>query len=783
MKGKFYLYVVVIFFFNAIYAQHFNPPVPLNSTGYSGTGANIDVVYHRCDWTIDPRTGKNVAGTVTTYFKTAQANVSAISFDLNKASFNNGSLVVTYHGIACTKSFPASGAVNILNITLPSAIAATNTLDSIVITYAGTPPSVSGAAQGYQASGTTGNGGTRYVTSLSESFEDRDWWPCKADMQDKIDSMDIIVNVPWATATSDTFWVATNGVLLDSTITGSNRKFTFKTRYPIASYLVCISVGKFTRYHRTVNVNGTNTPVVYYLLRNTSNQSTKVATMDQINPVLVAFSNKFGDYPFKLEKHGFYDGLLGAGGMEHQTFSAIATSSFNIKTLTHELMHQWFGDNVTFATWNDLWLAEGFARYSEALAPELVSGLGYTAYSERNSIKNAALGLSAQSAWIPNSSMSSSNLIWNSNYGSTVYERGAMIVSMLRAMSGDTKFFQACTNYQTSLKGKAATADSLKNYFNAVLGIDISEFFNDYAGGSGSGTTAVGGIGNPINVVNWNTPVAKKLVLQMGTQTKTGGSNVSYFNGPVVVHATNAASGWTKDTTIVLFDWGGGTISYAGNGISVPNSGFLSYDLSFTPTNLFYDDSARTMTTGSTNKLSTLAASILNFTARKIITGNETSLSIFTTEPITKVEIQKSANGSDFVTAGQMDLFNTNNQVADYRFNDPVPFSPETFYRAKVYYSSGEHFTNIAKVQSLPGKGLIVTPNPAAGNVKIMFNNAGSEEAVIKITNADGKLVFEAKTKKDFIDYNVSSLLSGIYLVSIVQNGTLSETNRLIVQH
>ena len=103
--------------------------------------------------------------------------------------------------------------------------------------------------------------------------------------------------------------------------------------------------------------------------------------------------------------------------------------------------------------------------------------LGYNAYSILNSYKSSALGLITASTWIPNGNIGNSDLIWNSNYGSTVYERCCMVVSMLRALSGDAKFFEACTNYQTSLKGKSATTDSLKNHFNAVLGIDISEFF------------------------------------------------------------------------------------------------------------------------------------------------------------------------------------------------------------------------------------------------------------------------------------------------------------------
>ncbi|MBK8609785.1 MAG: hypothetical protein IPL84_07510 [Chitinophagaceae bacterium] len=447
MKRKLYPFILFSLLSLGCAAQHslrkptanrFGAPGVENSTGYSGTGANIDVVYYRCDWTIDPSDAtKNISGTVTTYFKTTAANVAAITLDLRKSAFNNAALVPKYHGVTCSNSFPVAGNVNILTLNLPAIIVTAGTLDSISITYSGTPPAVSGQAEGYQRGESPAGSGNWYIYTLSETYEDKDWWPCKADMQDKADSVDINVTVPNA------YWVATNGKLVDSAINGAYRTFRYQHRYPIATYLIGLGIAKYNRHHRgTVNIAGTNVPVMYYTYPNMTGATltNALSKMDVSKTELAVFSDKFGPYPFASEKHGYYQHGWG-GGIEHQTFSGMSSGSMQSwSIIAHELGHQWFGDKVTFSTWNHLWLAEGFAKYAEVLAAELVPATGANPVTHLGSIKATARATNTTPVLLSAASIASSNTMWTAANDNAVYQRGAMIVSMLRTMMGIPDF-------------------------------------------------------------------------------------------------------------------------------------------------------------------------------------------------------------------------------------------------------------------------------------------------------------------------------------------------------
>lgn len=743
------------------------------TTGYSGTGANIDIRHHRFEWTLNPGSGRTIAGTVTTYFVTTQNNVSLITFDLTKTSFNNGSLVVKYHNSTAGVgvSFPTSGNVNILRITLPVTLPI-NTLDSVSITYAGTPPTFSTYGEGMDLKSITGLGPAIYT--LAESYGDDDFWPCKADMQDKIDSVTFVITTPSA------YRAAANGALISDVTAAGNRIMTYKHNYPIASYLVAIGVAQYTVYNRTpVTIGGTSVPVVYYIGSGRTPTAGNLATMDYCRDQLVAFSNVFGDYPFKNEKYGMYEFGWG-GGMEHQTFSAMSWGSMTSwSVVAHELAHQWFGDKVTFSTWNHLWLAEGFARYSEALAAELVPAMGQNPSSVRSNFKSTANDATnrAYSCYLPNASIVNSNTIWNSAYGTTVYERGAMVVSMLRMLLGDAKFFEACRNYLSdpALAYRSATTDDLRIHMqNAAGGYDLTPFFNSYVYGNGYPSYNA--------KIGWAKNGTNRITLQVTSQTKSTGSTVAYYYTPIVLRVQGALV--SQDTTIVVYDQNG-QISRAGNGIGAPVAGnIISFNLNFDPVTVTFDPYNQTLAMGSTAMNSVLDVKLLDFVLQQQPVGNLLQVAVSDEDnELQEVILQRSTDGIHFTDAGSMIKLPVTGLISKYNYTDHLPVSPVTYYRVKLETADQVQYSKILRADQDLYTRKLVYPNPVSDELYLRWTGTAGQSAIVTLAGLDGRQLYQETVTADHHVIAVKRIPAGTYLVQVRSGNRMLLSQQVVIRH
>jgi hypothetical protein len=314
-----------------------------------------------------------------------------------------------------------------------------------------------------------------YTYTVSEPFHSYLWWPCKQDLEDKADSAWINIT------TESTNLVASNGILKKETVANGKTRFEWKTNYPIAYYLITFSTGPYIPYETHANLVGVSSPILiqtYVYDQNYLNDNK--SEIDKTAKLIELFSEKFGPYPFAKEKYGHYTAPCNLGALENQTMTMMNGYSFNL--IAHELSHQWFGNNVTCANWQDIWLHEGFASYAESLANEFLVSKSEGINVIKND-QNSALSSPDNCAYVPTSSLLDPFAIFD---GPNSYSKGATVLHMLRfEMGSDASFFSLLKEFHTKFSGKIATTDSLKNFVNKYTSKDYTTFFNQWIYGSG----------------------------------------------------------------------------------------------------------------------------------------------------------------------------------------------------------------------------------------------------------------------------------------------------------
>ena len=430
-----------------------------NYTSSRELTGDYDAIYHRLEFQVDPAI-LYINGTVTTYFESKEDGFSDLFFDLSDSLTVND---VQYHGTSVAFSQPGD---HLLEITLPAALNAA-TLDSVTIIYEGKPYSTDGSFQ----VGAHGIDLTPVMWTLSEPYGSRDWWPCKHDLTDKIDSVDIIVTAP------EVYRSASNGSLVKEEIIGTDRVMTWKHRYKIPAYLVAFAVTDYVTFTDYVHLESGDSIMIMHM----AYPEKVIAWEDKLDETMLYmqyFSETFGIYPFHLEKYGHANFGWG-GGMEHQTMSFMGGASKLL--IAHELAHQWFGDKVTCGSWEDLWLNESFATYLTELTIETFeSEEDWQTHKENYNTSVTFLG--DGSVYIPDTT----SVARMFNFRLT-YQKGSIVLRMLRWKIGDEAFFQGCYNYINDPNlayGYARTPDFIA-HMEAASGEDLTEFFADWFYGEG----------------------------------------------------------------------------------------------------------------------------------------------------------------------------------------------------------------------------------------------------------------------------------------------------------
>ncbi|MCB0190108.1 MAG: M1 family metallopeptidase, partial [Caldilineaceae bacterium] len=318
-----------------------DPLFPLEGNG------GIDVQHYLLDIAWDAST-QAIAAEATLTISPTQT-LSAFDLDFHGLSIDD----VTVDGTAA--SFARSD--DELTITLLENVEVGEEF-VVTIAYNGTPDEVVGSVgSGWQA---TDDG----AFVLAEPIGAKNWFPSNNHPADKA-SYTLQVTVPTG------YQVAANGVLSDSSINGEvnggTQTYTFAADAPIATYLVTVAIGRFDVEEST---SSGGIPIVNYLFADGTAENR--APFAHQGEMLDFFSTRFGPYPFNVAGAIQIGQGLGVA-LETQT-RPIYGAETSVNTVAHELAHQWFGNDVSLATWDLTWLKESFATYGEWLWQEESEG-------------------------------------------------------------------------------------------------------------------------------------------------------------------------------------------------------------------------------------------------------------------------------------------------------------------------------------------------------------------------------------------------------------------------
>jgi hypothetical protein len=331
----------------------------------------------------------------------------------------------------------------------------------ILVVYDGQPVSL-----GFGSINFTTRGGHPLVFTLSEPWYAYTWWPAKDDNSDKATGQ-FKITVP------DTLTVASNGTLLSVDDVGGGRlRYDWLTGYQTATYLFSFSAAFYTTFSDTYVYEGGSMPVDFFIFPDADSTPNRQAWLKVVD-MLPVMSGVFGLYPFIDEKYGIYHFAFG-GGMEHQTMTGQGT--FSESVTAHELGHSWFGNMITCRTWQDIWLNEGFATYSEALWYEFEPGSSGAAALHAHMASRRPSSVNG-SVYVPAEDAGNFNRIFSGSYS---YRKGGWVLHQLRHVVGDQTFFDILAAYRVAFQYDSAITEDFRQVAEGVYGNDLTWFFDEW---------------------------------------------------------------------------------------------------------------------------------------------------------------------------------------------------------------------------------------------------------------------------------------------------------------
>lgn len=430
-----------------------------SAVGSATRSDSIDILHTSVALDLTNTSNGIIRGDATITFAARVPGISSLPLDLLLPVDS-----VVMNGVYLSFTHPGE----VLTIDLGGSHGPDDTL-SLTVSYHGNPETDPSGFGGFYTLST-------YQYDLGVAFDaiphsyGRAWFPCFDNFVERC-SFDFQVR------TNGNRTVFANGALQGTTDLGNGERIThWHLAEPIPAYLASVAAGNYAAMNDTFpSVAGTQVPVVLAALPGDTAQMR--ASFAHLQSAFNTFEQWFGLY--RWNRVGYV--LTSAGAMEHATnicypdFAADGTLG-NEDLIAHELSHHWFGDLVTCASPEEMYLNEGFADFCAKLHMEAQYGPAmYQTLVQSNHHDVVSAAHLKDGGWY-----ALANVPANVTYGETSYKKGADIARTLRSVMGDSLFSVGfkhlfSQNAYTSM-GSAAVRDSLA----AATGMDLTNFFNNW---------------------------------------------------------------------------------------------------------------------------------------------------------------------------------------------------------------------------------------------------------------------------------------------------------------
>ncbi len=355
------------------------------------------------------------------------------------------------------------------------------------------------------------------VWSQGQDEDNRYWFPCYDHTNDKQTS-EMIVTVP------GDWYALSNGRLHEEKANkNGTRTFHWKQERPHATYLITLAAGKFSR----IDASRDGLVIDYFVEeKDVANARTTFANTPEM---ITCFEKITGmKYPWaKYSQIVVRDFVF--GGMENTTATTMtedlildekaSRDSTGDYLISHELAHMWFGDLLTCRDWGHGWLNESFATYLESLWDEHKRGIDeYRQGVVENT--DAYLGERYRRPIVSN--------VWNEPidvFDRHLYEKGSVVLHMLRVFVGDDGFFRSIQRYVRENQDRSVVTADLAAAFEVETGRNIEWFFQQW----------VHSPGHPEFKVNWSWDDATSCASVSVRQLQSTANGTPVFRIPLTI--------------------------------------------------------------------------------------------------------------------------------------------------------------------------------------------------------------------------------------------------------